>query len=218
MEIGYDYSKVDHSIFSTKATSLNHWQQLLPPIDQAHSLGEGNAPLLKAPRLKTQYALPNDLFLKIESANLTWSHKDRYNFCVINAAVKSNAKGIVVASSGNHGASAAAYAARAGLNCTVIVSDDCPLHILKFISSYGAEIVKVPHDLRWPTLRQYVMEKEYIQRVIIRIFPQGIPLVLKAIKQLPMNYFNSYIFSVPGAVLVPTVENYFSVFGRDLIN
>lgn len=204
LEIGYDYSKVDASIFSTKASSLNHWQQLLPPIDQAYSLGEGNTPLLKASRLKAQYALPNDLFFKIESANPTWSHKDRYNFCVMNAAVKSNAKGIVVASSGNHGASAAAYAARAGLHCTVIVSDDCPLHILKFISAYGAEIVKVPHDLRWLTLRQYVLEKGYHPASNYTNIPTGHPFGVEGYKTIAYELFQQLNFSAPGAVLIPT--------------
>lgn len=183
---------------------MTHWQSLLPPVNVDYSLGEGNTPLVKSSRLKDKYSIPNDIFLKVESSNPTWSHKDRYNFCVVEAAVKSKAKGIVVASSGNHGASAAAYAASVGLDCTVIVADDITPSVLKFISSYGAEIVKVPFDLRWPTLRQYVMEKGYHPASNYTDIPTGHPFGVEGYKTIAYELYQQLDFSAPGAVLVPT--------------
>lgn len=69
-------------------------------------LGEGRTPLVE---------LRPGVWVKDESRNPTWSHKDRLNRCAVSAAVGTGAVGVVVASSGNHGASAAAFAARAGL-------------------------------------------------------------------------------------------------------
>jgi threonine synthase len=61
--------------------------------------------------------------LKLEGANPTGSFKDRGMTCAVSAAVRDGAKAVICASTGNTAASAAAYAARAGITCAVIVPD-----------------------------------------------------------------------------------------------
>jgi threonine synthase len=84
----------------------------------AVSLGEGSTPLVAAPRLAA--ATGFDLHLKCEGANPTGSFKDRGMVVAVGRAVESGARAVVCASTGNTAASAAAYAARAGLDAIVL--------------------------------------------------------------------------------------------------
>ncbi len=92
------------------------------PVDDATpvvTLYEGNTPLLPAPQLSTRTGC--DVHLKVEGANPTGSFKDRGMTVAVSKAVEQGAKAIICASTGNTSASAAAYAARAGLTCAVLV-------------------------------------------------------------------------------------------------
>ncbi|MGH2936256.1 MAG: pyridoxal-phosphate dependent enzyme, partial [Gaiellaceae bacterium] len=84
------------------------------------TLGEGGTPLLPAPRLSERLGV--ELWLKCEGANPTGSFKDRGMALAVTRAVERGASGVVCASTGNTAASAAAYAARAGLPAVVIAA------------------------------------------------------------------------------------------------
>jgi threonine synthase len=83
------------------------------------TLYEGGTPLLPAPRLSAHTGC--DVYLKIEGANPTGSFKDRGMTVAVSRAVEAGSQAIICASTGNTSASAAAYAARAGLTCAVLV-------------------------------------------------------------------------------------------------
>lgn len=85
------------------------------------TLYEGNTPLLPAPSLSTRVGA--EVYLKVEGANPTGSFKDRGMTLAVSRAVEAGAKAVICASTGNTSASAAAYAARAGLTCAVLVPD-----------------------------------------------------------------------------------------------
>jgi threonine synthase len=85
------------------------------------SLGEGSTPLVPAPRLSERVGA--DVWLKFEGANPTGSFKDRGMTCAVSAAVREGAEVVLCASTGNTAASAAAYAARAGVRGAVIVPE-----------------------------------------------------------------------------------------------
>jgi len=89
--------------------------------DPLISLQEGSTPLLQAPVLSEMVGA--NVRLKLEGANPTGSFKDRGMTCAVSAAVRDGAKAVICASTGNTAASAAAYAARAGITCAVIVPD-----------------------------------------------------------------------------------------------
>src|SRR5256714_7299003 len=89
--------------------------------DPVVSLEEGSTPLVLAERLSERTGV--EVWLKIEGANPTGSFKDRGMTCAVSAAVREGAQAIICASTGNTAASAAAYAARAGLRGAVIVPD-----------------------------------------------------------------------------------------------
>jgi threonine synthase len=85
------------------------------------TLQEGNTPLLPAPRLSERVGA--EVWLKVEGANPTGSFKDRGMTVAISKAVEEGAKAVICGSTGNTSASAAAYAARAGLTCAVLIPD-----------------------------------------------------------------------------------------------
>ncbi|MCX4486397.1 pyridoxal-phosphate dependent enzyme [Streptomyces anulatus] len=149
VEVDYAYDRVDPAMFATTAErggGLDRWAPLLPPL-AVPGLGEGGTPLIE---------VETGVFIKDESRNPTWSHKDRMNRCTVSAAVAAGAPGIVVASSGNHGASAAAYAARAGLRCVVIAGPELPPAVDSFLNAYEPVVLSVPWEARWPLMRRIV--------------------------------------------------------------
>jgi threonine synthase len=83
------------------------------------TLQEGATPLVPAPELSRRTGC--EVYLKVEGANPTGSFKDRGMTMAISKAVEEGAKAVICASTGNTSASAAAYAARAGLVCAVLV-------------------------------------------------------------------------------------------------
>jgi threonine synthase len=91
------------------------------PVEPLVSLGEGDTPLVPAPVLSERTGC--DVWLKLEGANPTGSFKDRGMTVAVSAAVGEGAEAVVCASTGNTAASAAAYAARAGLRGAVIVPE-----------------------------------------------------------------------------------------------
>ena len=102
---------------------IERYRDHLPfaPGDPVVSLDEGSTPLVPAPRLSERAG--TEVWLKVEGANPTGSFKDRGMTCAVSAAVREGAQAIVCASTGNTAASAAAYAARAGLRGAVIVPE-----------------------------------------------------------------------------------------------
>jgi threonine synthase len=89
--------------------------------DPVVSLNEGSTPLIPAPRLSER--LEAEVLLKFEGANPTGSFKDRGMTVAVSKAVAEGAEAVICASTGNTAASAAAYAARAGLRGAVIVPE-----------------------------------------------------------------------------------------------
>lgn len=85
------------------------------------TLAEGWTPLLPAPRLARELDLPVELYLKVEGANPTGSFKDRGMTVAVSLALEAGVRAVACASTGNTSASAAAYAARAGLQAIVLI-------------------------------------------------------------------------------------------------
>ena len=116
----------------------------LPPGAKAVTLFEGNTPLLPAPRLASALQGDIDLRLKYEGLNPTASFKDRGMTMAITHAVAKGAKVVICASTGNTSASAAAYAARAGISSAVIIpSGKIALGKLTQALIHGAKILPI---------------------------------------------------------------------------
>lgn len=108
------------------------------------TLYEGATPLVPAPRMAEALGGGFELFLKYEGLNPTGSFKDRGMTAAITQAVADGAKAVICASTGNTAASAAAYAARAGLTCIVLIPDGkIALGKLAGAIAYGARVVAI---------------------------------------------------------------------------
>jgi threonine synthase len=106
------------------------------------TLGEGNTPLLQAPRLSERFGV--DLWLKCEGLNPTGSFKDRGMALAVTRAVEAGATRLVCASTGNTAASSAAYAARAGIEAViVVVAGAAASSKLVQVRAVGATIIEV---------------------------------------------------------------------------
>ncbi|GAB3908512.1 threonine synthase [Kibdelosporangium lantanae] len=114
----------------------------VPPGARVVTLGEGNTPLVEAPYLSE--VTGSRVLLKVEGANPTGSFKDRGMTVAMTYALASGAKAVICASTGNTSASAAAYAARAGLACAVLVPQGkIALGKLAQAVMHGARILQV---------------------------------------------------------------------------
>jgi threonine synthase len=123
---------------------IEAYRDRLPVTDRTPvvTLNEGNTPLVDAPRLSEQVGAR--VLLKVEGANPTGSFKDRGMTVAISKAAEDGAKVVVCASTGNTSASAAAYAARAGMIAAVIIPDGhVALGKLAQALIHGAKVVPV---------------------------------------------------------------------------
>lgn len=102
---------------------ITRYREFLPVDDQTPvvSLGEGGTPLVPLPRLSERLGV--ELYAKVEGMNPTGSFKDRGMTMALSKAAQDGAKAVICASTGNTSASAAAYAARAGLTAAVVIPE-----------------------------------------------------------------------------------------------
>jgi threonine synthase len=124
---------------------IDRYAAQLPVTDRTPrlTLGEGSTPLVRAPRLETETGV-GEVWLKVEGMNPTGSFKDRGMVVAVAKALEEGATSVVCASTGNTAASAAAYAARAGLPCSVILpAGNVALGKLTQAAIFGARVVAV---------------------------------------------------------------------------
>src|SRR4030095_9474810 len=102
---------------------IEHYREYLPvsASTQIVSLGEGNTPLIYCLQLSKRVGRGCEVFVKNEGVNPTGSFKDRGMTVAVSKAMERGTKALICASTGNTSASAAAYAARAGISCVVIL-------------------------------------------------------------------------------------------------
>jgi threonine synthase len=104
---------------------IERYRDRLPVHDDTRiiSLGEGNTPLIRLHNIPSLLGKDVDIYVKYEGLNPTGSFKDRGMTMAVTKAVEEGAKAIICASTGNTSASAAAYAARAGITAFVLIPD-----------------------------------------------------------------------------------------------
>lgn len=116
----------------------------LPLHTKPISLLEGNTPLIPVPKLAHELAPGLELFIKYEGLNPTGSFKDRGMTAAISEAAGRNVQAVICASTGNTAASAAAYAARAGMKSIVLIPQGkVAAGKLAGAIAYGAQVVQV---------------------------------------------------------------------------
>jgi threonine synthase len=125
---------------------IHHYRELLdlPAAAPVISLLEGNTPLIPVPRLANLLGKDVRLFVKFEGLNPTGSFKDRGMTAAISEAAFRSSQSVICASTGNTAASAAAYAAEAGMRCIVLIPEGkVALGKLAGAIAYGARVIQV---------------------------------------------------------------------------
>ncbi len=125
---------------------IARYREYLPVSERTPivTLNEGNTPLIEAPRLASLIHPEARLYLKFEGANPTGSFKDRGMTLAISKALEEGAQAVICASTGNTSASAAAYAARAGMRCFVLLPQGkVALGKLTQALMHGAQVLQV---------------------------------------------------------------------------
>lgn len=150
---------------------LQRYRNRLPLAADAKpiSLGEGNTPLIRLHNIPAQYGLDVEWYVKYEGMNPTASFKDRGMTMAVTQAVYEGSRAIICASTGNTSASAAAYAARAGIQAFVLIPEGkIAMGKLAQAMMHGARVIQIEGN-----------------------FDQGLRLVREVAQELPVTIVNS---------------------------
>lgn len=206
----YDYDKIANSLtyeeLLKRPTGVWRYIELLPVKSRLNvtSLKEGGTPLIKCENLGKQLGI-KELFIKDESRNPTWSFKDRFCSVAISVALDFNAKIVTVSSSGNHGASTAAYSAKAKLKCVIFTMSYAPDSFITFMQAYGARVVPVTSAIgRWILMEKAVRELNwYPINSYTRPMPTGNPYGPEGYKTIAYEIIEELAKKTPAYVIVP---------------
>ena len=143
------------------------------------TLGEGNTPLVRSAQVGPRHGAPK-LWFKLESCNPSGSYKDRFIAAEMSRIVESGAQACVATSSGNTGSSLAAYCARYGVRCMILVNYDAPAGKLTQMQAHGAKVIRIREFVSDPRITSQVFE-------MLRAFSRerNAPLVVSAYRYCP---------------------------------
>jgi len=146
LDIVYDYKKIEEVMLkeSFVREAPWHWKYWMfyPLVDLSKkvSLIEGGTPLIESTHFSNK---KREVWFKYEGLNPTGSFKDRGTTIEVSKAVELGMKQVCCASTGNMGASVAAYCARARMKCRIFVPFDAVGPKIKQIRAYGAKLIRV---------------------------------------------------------------------------
>lgn len=182
---------------------LRRYARLLPggDSDDWFSLGEGDTPLVRSRRIGPRLGLAH-LYFKNETTNPTWSFKDRYVAVTVNVARRLGFSRAVVASTGNLGASAAAYCAAAGMECIFLAPQETERTFLDQAMLHGARVLVTTWDGRQPLFEHLACDLGW--------FPIGLFMPRKANNPFGIEGYRTIAYEIletldesPAAVLFP---------------
>jgi threonine synthase len=172
----------------------------LLPDEEPITLGEGDTPLLRAPRTGARLGLAN-LWIKDEGTNPTGSFKARGLSAAITRAVAAGADRFVLPTAGNAGVAAAAYGARAGVPVRVYAPSTTPRTILGQIRVYGADLVLLDGHIGdcGQAARAYAAESGAVDLSTLRE-----PYRIEGKKTLGLELALQLGWTLPAAIIYPT--------------
>ncbi len=158
LSVAYRTQSASKPDYGSRA-GLWRYSELLP-VERAEAvtLGEGGTPLLSLERTGKAIGIMR-LLAKDETRNPTWSFKDRLASVAISVAKSMGARVIVSSSTGNAGAAAAAYAAKAGLPCVIFTTGGAAGPLIIQMRAYGPTVFALENKAdRWPLMQHAVRE------------------------------------------------------------
>lgn len=184
-----------------KQPGIFKYEQLLPikEIGRYITLGEGDTPLIKSNRLYEDRCFEN-LYFKYEGLNPTGSFKDRGIAVSMTKADELGINTIIIASSGNASASAAAYATKSGKRLITVVPQSTPNNKILQAVSYGSVVVKVPGNFSSSYKICKVIAEEHNWLNITTTFNN--PYALEGYKTIGYEIFDQ-LKKVPDWIVIP---------------
>ena len=190
---------------ATMRTGASIWERFsdfLPfsNYDASFSLGEGNTPLLESQTL-AEYVGLNSLLLKNETANPSWSFKDRGSFVCILMAKQMKEPFVATISTGNMGASIAAYGARSGIQPIIFIPAFCPEEKICAMAIHGAKVMKIDApDFGEIKRKIYHLAKSFR----LRIVSGNGPIRVEGYKFCAFELYEQLHGNLPDFIAVPT--------------
>jgi threonine synthase len=168
-------------------------------------LGEGNTPLVAVPPLATGPDV-SQVLIKSEASNPTGSHKDRMSALLVQRALDVGAETVVAASSGNAGASLAAYSANAALKCVIVTTPTISPNWRRAIEMHGAALIATQTAKeRWEIVANRVRAGEWYPATNYLTPPVGSnPWAVDGYRAVALEIFIQTGNSRPTDILVPT--------------
>ena len=144
LDVHYDYPTLTKDSFTNREQTYWRYFELLPIIDKSNivSINAGMTPLVKAEKLGEKIGL-NNLYIKNDSVNPTFSFKDRPAGIAVSKAKEFGLTSVGCASTGNLASATAAHAAKANLPCYIFAPSDIEHAKIAQSLSYGAEYISV---------------------------------------------------------------------------
>ncbi|MEM2339122.1 MAG: threonine synthase [Nitrososphaerales archaeon] len=204
LEVQYDYKQIS-SLLNKSELIKNHqyniwrYRELLPPMNKIVSMDEGWTPFIKNERLNEKLRM-NNLFIKDETRNPTYSFKDRGSSVGISKALDIGAKFVACASTGNMATSLAAYAAKAGIGCVILIPPNTPLEKLIHTSIYSPFVISV--NLPYPQLYKLVINLSV--NYGLYVVQSDSPMRIEGQKTASFEICEQLNWNVPDKILIPT--------------
>ncbi len=170
-------------------------------IDESISLGEGNTSLIKADKKILDFVDLNNLYLKNETQNPTWSFKDRGSLACIAMAKEMNESITATISTGNMGASIAAFGAKSGIKVIVFVPDYTPKEKIMAMGIHGANVIKIIAP-DYSEMKKKVLS--LAKKMNLRIVSGNGPIRVEGYKMVSFELFEQMEREVPDYIAVPT--------------
>ena len=144
LDVKYDFPTVNKNTFANREHTYWRYFELLPIADKSNivNIGAGMTPLIKAEKLGSVLGL-NNLYIKNDSVNPTFSFKDRPAGIAVSKAKEFGLSSVGCASTGNLAAATAAHAAKGGFTCYVFVPSDIEHAKIAQALAYGANFIAV---------------------------------------------------------------------------
>jgi threonine synthase len=203
--VAYECDFTPGELVPSAGPGLWRWSAALP-VDVRHavSLGEGDTPLLRLPRVARDVGV-SDLYVKNEAANPTGSHKDRLAALAIAAARQIGAEVVTGASTGNHGAALAAYSAHAGLRCAIFTTAAIADAMRASIQVTGAELIAAADpDARYDLLEAAAASDGWVVATNATAPPVGSPpIAIEGYKTIAYEIWEQLQGQVPDWMVVP---------------
>ena len=198
----YHDRPLDRDAASDRPRTIWRWREMMPVEEEENvvSLGEGGTPLLRAERLGASENF-SDLWIKDESGNPTGSFKARGLSAAVSKGKELGFRHIAVPSAGNAGGAAAAYAARAAMECDVFLPEDTPGLFRVECERYGARVTLVPGliDACGKLVAQGAAEGKWHDVSTLKE-----PYRVEGKKTLGYELAEDFAWTLPDAVVYPT--------------